>query len=100
MPSAVIEHAASGDNTVVAAQGPGKSIKVLGYTMIGAGTVNARWKSGASNNRSGPMTLTAGTGASPAVTTDGQFVCEPNEALVLNLSAAVAVNGHVTYVVL
>lgn len=99
MASAVIEHAASGDNTIIAAPGANKSIRVLGYTLIGAGAVNARWKSGASSNRSGPLTLTAGTGASPAVSKDGQFDCNPNESLVLNLSLAVAVNGHVTYVV-
>lgn len=97
--SAVIEHAALGDNTIVAAPAAPARIRVLGYTLVAAGAVTARWKSGAATNKSGPMSLGANGGVSVSVGQGSLFSCAAGQALVLNLGAAVAVAGHVSYVV-
>lgn len=94
---ASIDASASGDNTVVAAVAS-KKIRVLDYVMISAGTVTARWKSGASTNKSGPMPLVANSGAAPPWCPVGKLETASGEALVLNLSGAVAVGGHLVFI--
>lgn len=93
---AVISAAASGDNTVVAAV-PNKSIRVIDYSAISAGTVTTKWRSG-STDISGPMPLVANSQARTDNTATGVLETVPGQALVLNLSAAIAVGGHLTYV--
>lgn len=103
MKYAVINASASGSNTVVAAV-TGKRIRVLSYVMIAAGDVTVTWRS-ASTAISGPMALATNGGAAPGsgqmapVGLFGQFQTEAGEALNMNLSAAVAVGGHLTYIV-
>ena len=103
MKFAAISASSSGDNTVVAAV-TGKKIRVLNYTAIAAGSVSITWKSGASTSLSGAMPLAANGGAAPsagAQTPIGQiplFETAQGEALVLGLSGAVLVAGHLTYV--
>ena len=95
---AVIDVAASGDNTIVAADAT-KKIKVVSYTIVSDGTVTSRWKS-ASTSLSGAMSWVANTGVSPAIGTPaGGWILETavNEALVLNLSAAIGMRGHLSY---
>jgi hypothetical protein len=94
----VIDRATSGDGTaVVAAPGIGFCVRVLGYSFVGGGAVNATWKSG-STPKSGAIPLAANTGLSPSVggPDDGarQFQGGDNEAIFLNLSASVQVSGH------
>jgi hypothetical protein len=100
----VIDRATSGDGTaVIAAPGVGNCVRVLGYTLVGGGAVNATWKSGATA-KSGAIPLAANTGASPAVGSPDQgarqFQGGDNEAIFLNLSAAVQVSGHGTFQIL
>jgi len=97
---AAIDVAASGDNTIVAADGTRK-IKVLSYSLVADAAVAARWKSGAGTNLSGAMSLAAnggladGGGNAPA--TQWLFETAVNQALVLNLSGAIGARGRVVY---
>lgn len=105
MPFASIDTATSGDNTVVAAV-PGRKIRLINYTVIAAGAVSIRWKSGASTNLSGAMSLPQNGGAAPSGSgqSPGGFIglleTANGEALVLNLGGAVQVSGHLTYQVI
>jgi hypothetical protein len=102
MPSVAISAASSGDNTLIAAV-TGRRIVVTGYVLISSGTVNAAFKSGASTALTGAFPLTAQAGASAAPWSGagtrkvGWFATSSSEALVLNLSGAVGVYGHLTY---
>lgn len=99
-----ISASSSGDNTVVSAV-TNKKIKVLNYTIIAATDVSVTWKSGASTSLSGAMPLTNNSGAAPSagVATPAGLVplfeTASGEALVLGLSSAVQVSGHLTYIV-
>jgi hypothetical protein len=96
---AAIDVAASGDNTIVAADATRK-IKVLAYNYVCDGTVAVRWKSGAGTNLSGAKAFVANTGLCSAVGTPaGGHLLETavNQALVLNLSAAIGVRGELSY---
>lgn len=97
---AAINASGIGDNTLVAADVT-KKIKVLQYTLISAGIANVTFKSGAGTSLSGAMPLVANSGvASPFVSPAQGHLIETavNQALVLNLSAAIAVTGHLTYI--
>ena len=96
---ASIGAAASGDNTIVAADTT-RRIKVLSYVIIADGAVVATWKSGSGTNLSGGMNLLAGSGvaAAPGGPSGGWWLeTAVNEALVLNLSSATGVRGHMSY---
>jgi len=103
MKYAVVNASASGSNTVVAAVA-NKRIRVLSYVIIAAGDVSVTWQS-ASTAISGVMALAANGGAAPAAGQAvpagliGQFETNQGEALTMNLSAAIAVGGHLTYLV-
>jgi hypothetical protein len=100
--SAVINATASGDNTIIASPGAGKRIAVWSFYFVCEGTVLVRWESGASGtalsgqmsfkNREG-MTIAAG-GIVPL------FVVAANTLLNMELSAAVLVQGGVSYTVM
>jgi hypothetical protein len=95
---AVINASASGDNTIVAAITSHRII-VLNYVLSAAGAVNGTWKDGAVAV-TGLETLPA-AGSSLAVVGNLDsplFRTTSGNALVLNLSAAVAVGGHITFV--
>ncbi len=99
---AVVNATASGDNTVIAAVA-GKKLRVVGYSTASAGTVTVKWKSGASVDLSGPMPMVA-AGSGQGVLGSGTYMAEYGVletdvglALVLNLSAAVVVGGHLVY---
>ena len=104
MPFAKISTSSSGDTTIVAAV-TGKRIRVQNYTLIAAGDVSVTWKSG-STTISGAMPLTTNGGMAPSAGAatasglDGVLETAGGEALVLNLSAAVLVAGHLRYEVL
>lgn len=99
--TAKIDCAGAGQNTIVAAV-DGKRIRVLGYTIVAAGSVTAKWQS-ASTDLSGAMSMIVGTPISPPPSA-GQFgyksaiiETENGEALNLNLGGAVQVSGHLEY---
>ena len=95
---AAINAAASGANTIVAADAT-KKIKVLSYVLVCDAAVTTTFKS-ASTAISGAMSFAANGGAaSPVGTPGGGWIMETavNEALVLTLSAAVGARGHISY---
>lgn len=97
--SASISVSSQNANEIVAAPGANKKIVVTDYTLVADGAVDAKWQS-ASTDKTGPMKLAAaGSSVAPGHTPNGHFKCGANEALNLHLSAAVEVNGHVSYVV-
>lgn len=96
---AVINAAASGDNTIVAAQAAGQRIRVLSYALMAGGTVNATWKSGVGTSISGALPLVVNTGVSSGYDPMGHLETAAATALILNLSAAIQVSGHVHYAV-
>jgi hypothetical protein len=94
---ASVSAASSGDNTIVAADTTRK-IKVVSYVLVAAGTVNTTWKSGAGTSLSGALPLVSNTGAAMVGTGDSWLLeTAVNQALVLNLSGAIQVSGHISY---
>ena len=95
---AVIDDAASGDNTLVTAVASRK-IRVLALFMVSAGTVNARFESGAAGTAlTGQMNLVANSGFTLPFNPAGWFETAVNTLLNLELSAAVSVDGALTYI--
>ena len=97
---AVISAASSGDNTLVAAAGASNKIRVLSYTIIADGDVDVRFESGAAGTAlTGQMALTTNSGVHAAFNPVGHFETAANTLLNLELSGAIGVNGHITYIV-
>jgi hypothetical protein len=95
----VIDAALSGDNTLQAAAGAGIKIRVLSVMMVSAGTVTARFESGASGTAlTGQMNLVANSGFTLPYNPAGWFETADNTLLNLELSAAISVDGCFTYV--
>jgi hypothetical protein len=88
--------AASGDNTLVTAVDQ-KKIRLLSATLVAAGTVAVQFKSGAATDLSGAMTLVANNILPLAPCTWGHLETAEGEDLVLELSAAIGVNGLISY---
>lgn len=104
MKYASISTSASGDTTIVSAvTAYNKKIRVIAYTIIASGDVSVKFKSG-SNDISGAMAIATNGGISAAAGVMTAFgplgLLETNsgEALVINLSSATQVSGHLTYV--
>lgn len=94
---AVIDTTTSGDNTIVAADAT-RRIKVYAYDLVVAGSVSVRWKSGAATNLSGAKPFAANGGISKVGQPSAHLLeTAVNQALVLNLSAAVQVSGELSY---
>jgi hypothetical protein len=99
--SAAVSATADGANEIVAAQGAGKKIRVLGYVIVASATNGVKWQSG-STDKSGVMPFGANGGASAPLSTDPEvfwFETAANEALNLNNGTGVDTFGHVTYTV-
>lgn len=95
---AVIDAATSGDNTLVASVA-GKKIRVVALFLVAAGTVNARFESGAGGTAlTGQMNLVANSGFSLPFNPVGWFETAATTLLNLELSAAISVDGCLTYV--
>lgn len=95
---AVIDAATSGDNTVVAAV-TGKQIRVLSCWLVSAGTVTARFESGAGGTAlTGQATLAVNTGFVLPYNQAGWFETAAGSLLNLELSGAVSVDGSLSYV--
>lgn len=104
MKFAAISASSSGDNTVVAAVA-NRKIKVLNYAAIAASDVSVTWKSGSSTSISGAIPFPANGGLAPVggpntpVGMVPLFETATGEALVMNLSSAVLVAGHLAYII-
>ena len=95
---AKIDAATLGDNTLVAAV-TGNKIRVLAFLMVGAGTVTARFESGAGGTAlTGQMTLAVNTVVPAPFNPEGWFETAAGALLNLELSAAVSVDGCLAYV--
>ncbi len=93
-----IDAAGSGDNEIIALSA-GKKLRVLSYTLVASGAVNAQWESSTAGNfLSGSMNFAANGGVSAAFCPFGLFETVSGESLNLILSAATSVDGHLTYV--
>lgn len=98
--NAIIDHATSGNNTIVAAV-TGKSICVLAYTLVTADAVTVRFESGAGGTAlTGQMSFAANGGVSVAHAPDCHFATAKGALLNLELGSAVSVDGHLKYVVI
>ena len=93
---AAIDCSSSGDNTIVASDATNK-IRVLGYVITASAAVNVRWKSGATN-KSGLLYLDTKGGVSHHTEDGCMETVNSADALILNLSSAVTVGGHIAYV--
>lgn len=95
---AVIDAASSGDNTLVAAVASNK-IRVLSLFLVSAGTVTARFESGAGGTAlTGQMNLVANSGFVLPFNPTGWFETAVNTLLNLELSGAISVDGSLVYV--
>lgn len=95
---AVIDHATSGDNTIVAAV-TGKKIRVISLAIVAAGAVSVRFESAAGGTAlTGQMALPANGGFAPPASRWGHFETVAGELLNLELSGAVSVDGWLKYV--
>lgn len=95
---AKIVASSSGATEVVAAV-TSKKIRVLAYTLQCNAAVNAKFQSHVTpTDKTGLLYNGTNTGASPAFCPVGHFETVAGEALDINLSGAVAVGGHLTYV--
>ena len=99
MPSIAIDTAVLGTTTLVAAQGANKIIKVVGLNITSANTVTVSLLSNATLLWKTFATTVAGGGVVLPDDPDRDMYCAPNQPLVLNLSAAVAVAGSLNYTV-
>ncbi len=96
---AAIAASSSGNNTLVAAV-TSKKVRVLAYSLIGNGAVNAKFQSGASGTDLTGLKYiaAAGGGICAPFNPVGWFETGSNTLLNLNLSGAVAVGGELVYV--
>jgi hypothetical protein len=94
---APIAVSASGDNSIVALVSS-KKIRVLALKITANGAVNAKWRSSTNDKTGLSYFAAAGDGEVLPFNPVGWFETNAGEALQVNLSAAVAVGGHVTYV--
>lgn len=95
---AAIAASTSGNNTLIAAV-TSKKIRVLAVAFMADGAVNAKFQSGAGGtDLSGLFYMVANTGAALPYNPAGWFETASNTLLNLNLSAAIAVGGCITYI--
>ena len=95
--SAVIDHATSGNNEIVAAVA-GKKIRVLSGLLIAGGTVTVRFESGPGGAAlTGQMPLVANSGFSLTYNSEGWWQTAAGESLNLELSGAISVDGVLNY---
>jgi hypothetical protein len=91
-----ISTAASGDTTILAGVA-GKRLMVLSYVLAAVGAVAVKFKGG-STDLSGAMSLGSNGTVTGSNNPFGHVVTAAGSALILNLSGAVQVSGHVTLV--
>lgn len=95
---ALIDAAASGNNTLVAAVAD-KKIRVLDVVLIASGAVVARFESGASGTAlTGQMELSKNGGFAPGFSPVGHFETATNTLLNLELDSTTSVDGWLVYI--
>lgn len=95
---AVINVSASGDSTLIAAV-TSKKIRVLSYSLVCDGAVAVKFTDGAGGTAlTGAMSFAANGGISTPYCPVGHFQGSTTTPLEINLSAAVGVRGHLTYI--
>lgn len=95
---AVVDHAGSGDNTLVAAV-TGKKIRVLSLFLVAAGAVTVRFESGAGGTAlTGQMSMAANGVLQLPFNDRGWFETAAAALLNLELGGAVSVDGVISYV--
>jgi hypothetical protein len=95
---ATVVASASGATAVVAAQ-PGRKIVVVNLNLTVNGAVNVKFQSAANDITGLHYANAAGWRQSLPTSSVGWFSTNAGEALNINLSAAVAVGGHIAYFV-
>jgi hypothetical protein len=95
---ALISVSSSGVNIIVAAV-TSKKIRVLAWDLSPNAAVNAKWQSHTAGDKTGLYYMAGqGNGNARSFNPVGWFETAAGESLDLNLSAAVAVGGCITYV--
>ena len=95
---AAITASASGATTVVGAVAS-KKIRVISYVVVANAAVNIKFMTSTGPaDKTGLLYLSANGGVSGAYAPTGHFETDSGDGLQINLSAAVAVGGHLTYV--
>lgn len=95
---AVISTSASGASTVVSAV-TSKKLRVLNYTLVANGAVNVKFQSSSGpTDKTGLLYLAANGGVSSPDSPRGLFETAAGSSLNINLSGAVAVGGHLSYI--
>ena len=95
---AAIDTATSPDTTIISAVS-GKKLRIVSLFLVSAGTVTTRFESGADGAKlTGQMTLTANSGFVLPYNPVGWFETVAGQALSLELSAGVSVDGSLTYI--
>ncbi len=94
---AAISAAASGDNTIVAAVA-GKKLRVVKYTIVTSSGVSVTFRTSSGADLTGAMALAANSGVGGAYCPVGLLETAAGDGLLLNLSGAVPVAGHLTYI--
>lgn len=88
----------SGDTTLLAAPGAHLFIRVLHYNLTSDRPVTVLFKSGSETKTGTYGTFGSGGGIAP-YSEEAAFDCNPNEALVGNLSVAANVIGNIRYTI-
>src|SRR5262249_16336982 len=88
-----------GDTIVVPSPGSNKALRIIGYRMSAAAPVNVKLKS-ASIDFTGPEPAQLGINAGPDLHEGFWLGLAANEALMINLDAAVPVGGIIYYIVI
>lgn len=93
---AVVTASSIGATAVVAAV-TSKKIRVLSYVLVASGDNLVKFQSGATDV-TGSMPFTTNSGASAGFSPVGHFETAVTTALNINLTAALGVSGHLTYI--
>lgn len=99
MPYILIDTAVTGNTTLVPAQGAYASIHVLGLDITSLNTCTVSLYSGTTLLWKTYATTIAGGGIVLPCGLTSELFCKPNDPLILNLSAPVAVAGSVSYTI-
>lgn len=94
---ASINISTSGDNTIVTSPGA-KVLRVLSYVLVADSAVAVKWGDTTPAYSSGAMSLAANGGVCAPFSPVGHVQTASAKGIVLNLSAAVGVRGHLTYI--
>jgi hypothetical protein len=101
MPTAIVNSSAIGDNTLVSGVA-GSAVRVTSFCLSFGSAVNVKFKDGATSDLTG-LLYALGTAPLPiraapsGANARGHFQTSKGNALVLNLSAAIAVGGWIVY---